>query len=547
MSKHDGIIPSDQAEKLYSYPSLSGSSDTFLSGAGSFDHPHTEYGAKTGLPTGNVTPGWGGYSNISQVVTDKYGHVTALNTRRFYQKATTATQSAVGLMSANDKKKLDGIEDGAQVNSVTGVKGDSETDFRTGNVNITAANVGAAASNHTHTPSEIGAATSDHTHTAADVGAAASDHNHDSTYAKLAGSNFSGKVTVSGSMYLPTGQSIQLKTKNTFEPFITVPYTNTSGYGGDVIIGGKQAMVIGAGESPHTGYDNNLFTHDNETMYVVSDGSVVVKTNMNTITNTSVHRTFTFGSDGVLTVPTIAGSLNGNATSATSATTANSANTATALAAPCNIDGFITDGATNIHRYVRCTTPAATSAKTATVSNFDPSDGAIFVLWMGYNNTAEEYTFSINGSDPAPFYTQANNVFAANRLKRGLYLVCRTPSDHWMLVSMPPAAHHFRWFDGIQENGDDDESHYFYVGTSAATADKAASNSSTIKYANGTWAVLILAQNNSSDSPTLNLNSLGALPWCSANGVQLSGSELKAGSHFVVQFNNKWYDVGVNV
>lgn len=41
-----------------------------------------------------------------------------------------------------DKTKLDGIETGAQVNTVTGIKGNSETAFRSGNVNITKANVG---------------------------------------------------------------------------------------------------------------------------------------------------------------------------------------------------------------------------------------------------------------------------------------------------------------------------------------------------------------------------------------------------------------------
>ena len=50
-------------------------------------------------------------------------------------------------LSKNDftdalKNKLDGIEAGAQVNTVTGVKGNSETDYRTGNINITKANIG---------------------------------------------------------------------------------------------------------------------------------------------------------------------------------------------------------------------------------------------------------------------------------------------------------------------------------------------------------------------------------------------------------------------
>lgn len=66
-----------------------------------------------------------------------------------------ATQSANGLMTAADKTKLDGIASGAQVNSVTGVKGNAETNYRTGNVNITPANIGAAAASHNHAASNI--------------------------------------------------------------------------------------------------------------------------------------------------------------------------------------------------------------------------------------------------------------------------------------------------------------------------------------------------------------------------------------------------------
>ena len=80
------------------------------------------------------------------------------NTFTFTQKDTTyseATTSAAGLMSAADKTKLNGIATGAQVNSVTGVKGNSESSYRTGNVNLTAANVGAAASSHTHLTTDL--------------------------------------------------------------------------------------------------------------------------------------------------------------------------------------------------------------------------------------------------------------------------------------------------------------------------------------------------------------------------------------------------------
>ena len=53
-----------------------------------------------------------------------------------------ATASANGLMSSTDKSKLDGIEAGARKNTITGVKGSSETAYRTGNVSISKANIG---------------------------------------------------------------------------------------------------------------------------------------------------------------------------------------------------------------------------------------------------------------------------------------------------------------------------------------------------------------------------------------------------------------------
>ena len=54
-----------------------------------------------------------------------------------------ATQTVSGLLSAADKKKLDGIASGAQVNTITGVKGNAESSYRVGNVNLTPANLGA--------------------------------------------------------------------------------------------------------------------------------------------------------------------------------------------------------------------------------------------------------------------------------------------------------------------------------------------------------------------------------------------------------------------
>lgn len=67
-----------------------------------------------------------------------------------------ATTSAAGLMSAVDKSKLNSIAQGAQVNSITGVKGNAESTYRTGQVNITPANIGAANTSHASTETTFG-------------------------------------------------------------------------------------------------------------------------------------------------------------------------------------------------------------------------------------------------------------------------------------------------------------------------------------------------------------------------------------------------------
>lgn len=57
-------------------------------------------------------------------------------------KMAAVTTTTNGAMLSSDKIKLDGIESGAQKNTVTGVKGDNEATYRVGNVNITKANIG---------------------------------------------------------------------------------------------------------------------------------------------------------------------------------------------------------------------------------------------------------------------------------------------------------------------------------------------------------------------------------------------------------------------
>ena len=53
-----------------------------------------------------------------------------------------ATAESDGLMSSTHFTKLEGIEEGAQKNTITGIKGSAEEDFRTGNVIISKENIG---------------------------------------------------------------------------------------------------------------------------------------------------------------------------------------------------------------------------------------------------------------------------------------------------------------------------------------------------------------------------------------------------------------------
>lgn len=76
-------------------------------------YTHPSYTARTGVPTANQTPAFGGTFSVSQPVSDTTGHITALNSRTITIPNSTATTSAAGLMSAADKTKLDGIATGA--------------------------------------------------------------------------------------------------------------------------------------------------------------------------------------------------------------------------------------------------------------------------------------------------------------------------------------------------------------------------------------------------------------------------------------------------
>ena len=70
---------------------------------------HPSYTERTGVPTANQTPAFGGTFQVSQPISDSMGHITAINSRTVTIPSATATTSANGLMSKTDKSKLDNV------------------------------------------------------------------------------------------------------------------------------------------------------------------------------------------------------------------------------------------------------------------------------------------------------------------------------------------------------------------------------------------------------------------------------------------------------
>lgn len=118
-SSNDYVYTADQADAVVtaartaavSYTTaVSNKFEEAVSAIPTYTHP--SYTARTGKPTANASPTWGGTFTVSQIKSDATGHVTDAVDRTITIPSATATTSANGLMSSADKTALDSLAAG---------------------------------------------------------------------------------------------------------------------------------------------------------------------------------------------------------------------------------------------------------------------------------------------------------------------------------------------------------------------------------------------------------------------------------------------------
>lgn len=166
-----GLMSKDDKKKL----------DDIEDNANNYTHP--THNVITGS-TEDMAPAFGKTADTYTYNVDSQGHVTGQNTRTIRIPDTVATQSAAGLMSKDDKIKLDGIAIGAQVNTVTSVAN------KTGAVTLSKSDVGLNKVDNTpDTEKPISTAVRN-----ALEGKANSSHTH--SYLPLAGGTMTGNAGI---------------------------------------------------------------------------------------------------------------------------------------------------------------------------------------------------------------------------------------------------------------------------------------------------------------------------------------------------------------
>lgn len=196
---------SDSVTIAAAAPAYTGTSPINVSGS-TISHATSGVSAASKGDTSNQTPSFGGTFKVTSGTVNATGHLTAFADHTVTIPSTTASTSAAGLMSKDDKSKLNGVATGAQVNVLEGitVNGDAVTlsnkiapltiptktsDITNDSGYITASDVPEGAAASTTTPKMDGTAA-----VGTETAFARGDHVHptDTSRAPLASPTFTG-------------------------------------------------------------------------------------------------------------------------------------------------------------------------------------------------------------------------------------------------------------------------------------------------------------------------------------------------------------------
>lgn len=388
---------------------ITGTSPISVTGSGTdrtIAHADSGVIASSKGDTTNQTPTFGGTFKVPSATVDAKGHLTSLDEHTVEIPSTTATTSSNGLMSSSDKTKLDGIASGA---SVTGVKGNAENSYRSGDVNLTATNVGAL-------PITGGTVTG-----ATTVQGIITAYRESDTASDLpAEIRFSVKDTDTGKTY-PNAKISAYQDHN----------SGTS-YGTNMVIFSGGAMFLGSGEASENHYNAWKSSQEppylNETMYLTSDGVINIQANANTIEDRKGVRVNTAGA----LIPIIADEPTDNALSigainykwnAMYASTfyGDLSGSASTLGTARTIDGVDFDGSANIVHYGTCSTAAGTAAKVVSCTSYKLATGSVIRVKFTVTNTATSPTLNVNGTGAKNIFYKGVAITAGYLIKDHVY------------------------------------------------------------------------------------------------------------------------------
>lgn len=566
---------------------------------------HPTFTAVTGKPTGNQTPGFGSSFTISQISQATSGQISAVDKTVTIPNA-TATTSAAGLMSSSDKTKLNGIASGAEVNqnafsnvivgevtvaagaktdtlnlvagsdkvaitadastntitidasgAVTGVKGNSESSYRTGNVNITKANIGLGNVDNT---SDANKPISTATQTALDAKA-------DKT------------ATVSNVAYDSTNKKITKTINGTTSDVVTVATLKTALNlaKGDVGLGNvdntadanknvlSATKLTTARTIDGVSFDGtaNITHYGTCGTAAATTAKVVDCTGFTLATGARIAVKFTVTNTGAVGSLT----LNVNGTGAKSIKYRGSNLPSAGTLTTGRVYEFVYDGtnyeligdldtnstytAASVAPLMDGTAAVGTSAKYAREDHVHPTDTtraavATTVTSVAYDSTNKKITKTINGS--------TTDVVTVSTLKADLELTksdvglgnVDNTADANKTVSKANTLTNTRYLEGVAFNGSGNTSYYATCPTAAATVAKVATITPAMTFSLVTGARVIVNFTYAIGvaSATLNVNSTGAKA-IYYNGSALAANLTDAGGTYEFVYNGtQWELIG---